>query len=207
MTFRSIFAALAATALTACAQPPPMELSEAQEVMRRLGGGQTVEVCSPEGRVRLRSATRALSRAEAEQGRHWPDLAGAMDGREPDGAEVAALAALTAGVIEPSDVTGPARHMARMLDFAAGMQPDARVLRDGLRSACEDTMALHRLMVRAQLGAERRKRSVERARERGDHERAEELMRRAADDQEDIARDMERAVARITAQINAAKSK
>lgn len=203
-----ILVALAVLALGACARTPSMSLAEAEARLNQLRTeGAEVQICTVGGAQELRDAVAVYSRAEAKEGRAWPDAAAILDGeRGPDLVETAVMAAVLAGVVRPSDLAGEARPYARILTLAALTQPHGRAFRDGVAAACEDVVSLHRFIVVKRQQIARRERAIQRAMERDDRSRTRQLRERLADDHREFAVESDRIVRRIQAKIDATRA-
>ena len=191
-------ALLLAVALAACAPQPSLTVEEARVMIDAVGRGESpVDICTSEGRNTFRTAVRTYAQAQDEAGVIWPKLFGGPEAMDvmPDAGELAVMGGLLVGYVEPSDLRGDARRWASMLDMGMQLNADGRTFLRGMESACAEVMELQQLMAREQVEAVRLQRSIERAVDRGDHERALELReryaRRAENSQRRAARLME----------------
>jgi hypothetical protein len=173
-------------------------VEEARVMIDAVGRGESpVDICTSEGRNTFRTAVRTYAQAQDEAGAIWPKLFGGPEAMDvmPDAGELAVMGGLLVGYVEPSDLRGDARRWASMLDMGLQLNADGRTFLRGMESACAEVMELQQLMAREQVEAVRLQRSIERAVDRGDHERALELReryaRRAENSQRRAARLME----------------
>ncbi|HET9232434.1 MAG TPA: hypothetical protein VFO00_14195, partial [Vitreimonas sp.] len=172
-----------AVALAACAPAPTMTVDEARAVIDAVGRGDSpVDICTSDGRNRFRAAVRTYAHAQDEAGVIWPRLFGGPEAMNvmPDAGELAVTGGLLVGYVEPSDLRGDARRWASMLDMGMQLNADGRTFLRGMEGACAEVVELQQIMAREQVEAFRLQRSIERATERGDHERASELSERYA---------------------------
>lgn len=185
-----------------------MPIAQAEAALARMGRlGAEDALCTPEGRTQFRAAVRAVAKARAAEGAEWPNVRGMLDGAHtPDALETTVLAAVAAGVASPSDLQGEARAVGRLFTLAAFLHGQGDTLRNGLRAACVEVMALHRTLVRASVDMKRLERAIERAEERGDRARIARLARDAHEDHERFRRELELGVARIKAKLDAANA-
>jgi hypothetical protein len=149
-------------ALAACAcapAPRPMAATEASEILAQFAAGAApVDICAPQGRALLRGAVRAYGAEMQRAGVAWP--ASPALGVDPDdmgSVDAAVLTASWAGLIEPSDLRGPARRLS-FDDW-----PELRGLRHAGRVACAEAARLQQAAARFVLEAERYQAVAERA--------------------------------------------
>jgi hypothetical protein len=138
-------------ATAACApRPPEFSTTEARGILERFAVGQApADLCEPEGRAMLRGAVRSYARAMAESGQPWPNIRtlGEGDTAGPTGIDVLVLAALGAGFIEPNDIQGPARILARHI--ARAYNGDLSDVRRAVDVACPEVVELQQVLARA----------------------------------------------------------
>jgi hypothetical protein len=173
--------ALSALALGACAPGPArMPASEAGAWLERFAASTAPEnVCTPQGRATLRGAVRAYGAAMAEAGQVWPNI-GDVD-REANAitaVEASVVIATASGLVELSDLRGPARAMALQMTFAHW--PSVRDLHMAAQVACGDLVQLQQTASRLILERERYRVLAERAERRRDRRAQEQLSRQAA---------------------------
>jgi hypothetical protein len=77
------------------------------------------------------------------------------------------------------------------------LNADGRMFMRGMESACAEVMELQQLMAREQMENARLQRAIQRAADRGDHERANELRERYARRAEDVQRRTARLIEQI----------
>ena len=172
-----------ALAVAACAAQPSLTVEEAHAMIDAVGRGEsTVDICTREGRASFRTAVRTYAEAQHEAGAIWPRLFGGPEAIDvaPDAGELAVMGGLLVGYVEPSDLRGDARRWASLLNMGMQLNADGRTFLRGMESACAEIMELQQLMAREQVETVRLQRSIQRATERGDHERASELRERHA---------------------------
>ena len=173
---RRAVVAVLCIATAACAQPlPEFTAAEARGVLERFAVGQApADLCEPEGRALLRGAVRSYARAMEASGQPWPNIRtlGEGDTAGPTGIDVLALAALGAGFIEPNDLRGPTRILARHI--ARAYNGDLSDVRRAVEVACPEVVELQQVLARAYIEDQRfearmeRDRRSPRARERAE---------------------------------------
>lgn len=147
--------------LLACAcapAPQPMAASEASEHLAQFAAGPTNDVCTPEGRARLRGAVRSYGAELARAGVAWPAL-GERDALH--GADVAVAIAFAAGLVEASDFQGAARSAVDR--FTRTHLPQLTDVRFAARAACTQVVELQRAATRFAAEMERYQRMSMRA--------------------------------------------
>lgn len=150
----ALAAVLALTASACVPAPTPMAATEASEVLELFAAGAAGEdVCTANGRARLRGAVRAYSAELARAGQIWPALGGENEGGRLSGVEVAVMGALSAGFVEASDLSGPARALARQFRFAYWPSIDRPRL--AARVACRELQAMQQTAQRFEAERER----------------------------------------------------
>ncbi|MGE0045811.1 MAG: hypothetical protein AB7T08_08630, partial [Hyphomonadaceae bacterium] len=82
---------------------------------------------------------------------------------------------------------------------------EARRMRDGLRAACPEVMEAQQLIAREAIAMERERAAIERARDRGDAERAQRLSLRMAERGEETRARLARLYARIEEKMRTAE--
>lgn len=156
-----------------------MPASEAGAWLERFAASAAPDnVCTPEGRATLRGAVRAYGRAMAEGGQVWPNIAAI--GQEPNAitaVEASVMIAAASGLVEVSDLRGPARGL--VLQTGLAHWPAVRDLHVAARVACGDLVNLQQTASRFVLERERYKILAERAQRRRDARAAEQLHRQA----------------------------
>ena len=169
-------------------------------MIHAVGRGESpVDICTSEGRNTFRAAVQTYAIAQDEAGAIWPRMFGGPEAMDvmPDAGELAVMGGLLVGYVEPSDLRGDARRWASMLDMGLQLNADGRAFTRGMESACAEVMELQQLMAREQVETMRVQRSIERAVDRGDDERANELRERSAR----RAESMQRRAGRLIEQI------
>jgi hypothetical protein len=189
-----------AVALAACAPQPALTVEEAHTLIDAVGRGESpVDICTAEGRQTFRAAVGTYAQAQDEAGVIWPRVFGGPEAMDvmPDAGELAVMGGLFVGYVEPSDLRGDARRWAGMLDMGMRLNADGRMFMRGMESACAEVMELQQLMAREQMENARLQRAIQRAADRGDHERANELRERYARRAEDVQRRTARLIEQI----------
>lgn len=168
--------ALALSASGACAPGPArMPASEAGAWLEHFAASAGPEnICTPEGRATLRGAVRAYGQAMAEGGEVWPNVSD-TDANSITAVEASVLTAARSGLVELSDLIGPARAMADELAPVPAL-PNVQQMTD---VACGDLVQLQQTAVRLILERERYKILAERAARQLDERAAEQLSRQA----------------------------
>ena len=147
---------LASAFMTSACAPGPsaMPATQASELLERFAAGASAQdVCTPEGRAMLRGAVRAYSAEMARAGLTWPTAPGAGDPDAVKSVDANVLIAFTAGFVERSDFSGPARRLIGQFTFAQA--PDLPNLRRAARVACEEMAAFQQAAARFVLETER----------------------------------------------------
>jgi hypothetical protein len=189
-----------ALALAACAPQPDLTVEEARIMIDAVGRGENpVDICTREGRQTFRAAVRTYARAQDEAGLIWPRLFGGPEAMDvmPDAGELAVMGGLLVGYVEPSDLRGDARRWAGMLDMGMRLNADGRTFMRGMESACAEVLELQQLLAREQIETVQLQHAIERATERGDHERTYELRERYARRAEGVQRRVEQLIEQI----------
>lgn len=165
---RRAVVAVLCIATTACAPPlPEFTATDARDVLERFAVGQApADLCEPEGRLMLRGAVRSYARAMEESGQPWPNIRtlGEGDTAGPTGIDVLTLAALGAGFIEPNDLRGPTRILARHISRA--YNGDLSDVRRAVEIACPEVVELQQVLARAFIEDQRFEARMERERDR-----------------------------------------
>lgn len=147
----------AAVAVGACGQMPArMTATEASEMLALFAAGAPVDVCTSEGRAKLRGAVRSYAGAMMQAGVAWPRSISANpeDARSVDAAVQVALAA---GVLEASDVGG-ASSAPLLREW-----PELERVREAASAACAEAGELHAAAARFVLETARYRWLAERA--------------------------------------------
>lgn len=194
---------IAALFSASCAPSIQMDRAQAERLLSDLSrSGADETLCTAEGRRTLRAAVQTMSREKAREGEVWPDIRGVLAGSEAiDLQQTTVAAALMTGVVRPSDLSGDARALWRVMTFAVTIQPDAHTVRKGLYVACSDVMALHRTLVHAEAEYARNRRALARAERRENYKRAVEINEDIADDAEEMREDVRNIMRRIRQKI------
>ncbi|MGE3251723.1 MAG: hypothetical protein AB7J28_14800 [Hyphomonadaceae bacterium] len=185
-----------------------MSAPEAEAFLQAAARGDAqADICTDEGRTRFRSAVRAHARAMHEQGRPWPNFMAMFEGGgAPDAVETMVLAGILAGFIPQGDIPdGPARQSLTLVTAQLMFSAEARRMRDGLRAACPEVMEAQQLIAREAIAMERERAAIERARDRGDAERAQRLSLRMAERGEETRARLARLYARIEEKMRTAE--
>jgi len=131
-----------------------MPATEASEVLERFAGGSAIDVCSADGRARLRGAVRAYGAELNANGVAWPAVPGAVGSEGAlNGTDASVVIAFAAGFVEVSDFHGPARRLVSQISFA--QWPQIRDLRAAADVACQDVVALQRAAAHMLMESER----------------------------------------------------
>lgn len=183
---RAGLAIAALCALGACEMAPAMTADEARRVLRAYATGTNgADICSDEGRSQFRAATRAYSAAMAAEGKEWPDLYGVGEGggamTNDSAVDIVVAGAIVGGFVEPSDLHGEARTVARLLSTVSVFAGD---LRRAVKDACPELFALQQAQAELAIDQQRQQRSLARATERGDSDRVRQLAERYAESNE-----------------------
>lgn len=135
-----LFAALAAGA---CGQAPVrMTATEASEMLALFAAGAApVDVCTGEGRARLRGAVRSYAEAMLQAGVAWPQPV-SVNPENVRSVDAAVQVALAAGVLEQSDFRG-ALSAPVLRDW-----PELNRLQEAARVACAETAELNQAAAR-----------------------------------------------------------
>lgn len=150
-----------AAGLLACACAPstqPMAASDASEHLARFAAGATDDLCTPEGRSRLRGAVRAYGAELARAGVAWPAVG---EGDVARGEDVAVAIAFAAGLVKASDFQGGARDAVDR--FVSTHLPHFRDMRFAARAACGQIVELQQAATRFAAEMERYQRMSMRA--------------------------------------------
>lgn len=169
----------AALLISACGQAPvSMPASQASEVLERFASGaEPGDVCTPQGRALLRGAVRAYGAAMSEAGEIWPNSPAIGDApRALTSVEAMVLVGVASGLVEVSDLRGPARMLAAQMTIAHW--PSVRDLRRAAEVACPELVQLQQSASRFVLERERYE-SLARGAERGGQRAHERLQRHA----------------------------
>lgn len=152
-----------------------MPASEAGAWLEHFAASASPEnICTPEGRATLRGAVRAYGQAMAEGGEVWPNVSD-TDANSITAVEASVLTAARSGLVELSDLIGPARAMADELAPVPAL-PNVQEMTD---AACGDLVQLQQTAVRLILERERYKILAERAARQLDERATEQLSRQA----------------------------
>jgi hypothetical protein len=192
-------------AAPACAPAlPSISQTEARAVLERFAAGQApVDVCEPEGRALFRGAVRSYARAMAESGQPWPNIStlGEGDSAGPTGIDVMVLGALGAGFIEPNDIRGPTRILARHI--ARAYNADLSDVRRAVEIACPEVVEMQQVLARAYIEDQRFEARMARERDRRS-ERVERYARRHVERMIQVRDHVYRLKAEIEAKLEAA---
>jgi hypothetical protein len=186
---RALVLTLALAVIGCAPAPSPMAATEASELLERFAAGASpADVCTRSGRAALRGAVRAYGQEMAQNGIAWPALPPADSaGDHLTRVEAAVLVASASGFLEPSDLRGSARALAR--ETAPAHWPEANDLRRLARVACAEVMQLQLAASRLMVEAERYRDLVARA----------DASASAAEGAQTQARRLERAQAQLDA--------
>lgn len=184
-----------------------MSAEEAGEHVAAFGrGAGELDICSVEGRTKLRAAVQTHAKAQEAVGKEWPNLNAFMEGEGEAGVgDVAVFGAVMAGIIKPNDLRGQARGVAGLMNLGLSMSTEGRMFKEGLTAACDDVWDLMQLEASTKMDAARGKKSIERAMARGDDERVMQLEERLAKRLQRTQTQRERLMARIGEKIEAAE--
>lgn len=129
--------------VAACGQmPATMTATEASEMLAQFAAGAApVDLCSGDGRARLRGAVRSYADAMLQAGVAWPAPV-ATNPEEVSSVDVAVQVALAAGMLEPSDFRGALTGTA-LRDW-----PEIDRLREAAGGACAEASELQQAAAR-----------------------------------------------------------
>jgi hypothetical protein len=200
---RSVFFTMSLMALAACGGPSDdLPAEEARSVLEDFARGRApADACTAEGRELLRTATRSYSKAMAERGEPWPDIASitSSDTASITDVDIMVLAGVGAGFIEPSDLRGPARDMSQLMLINAHAQiSDAH---RAIREACHEVLALQQAAARYAIELQRYEEAERRAERRGGESRTD--ARRRHERMQRAQREMERRTEALQAKVEA----